>query len=78
MAVRVEVAQQIIGVALVNVHAFGDMRLAQHPGQLFAHGGSADPADVRLGVDCHQELSPLGQDWMEINTYADLRAEPQD
>lgn len=41
-------------------------------------GGSADPADVRLGVEFHPELSPLGQDWMEINTYADSMAEPQD
>ena len=56
VAMRVEVAQQVLCAALVKVHAFGDMRVAQHAGQFLAHGRSADPADARLHQGLAQRL----------------------
>ena len=51
-----EVTQQIIGVALVKIHALGDMRVAQNASQFLAHGRGADPADTRLRQGLAQRL----------------------
>ena len=56
VAVRVEVHQQVLCTALVKVHPFGDMRVAQNAGQFLAHRSGADPADARLRQGITQRL----------------------